>query len=319
MAMSQLPQNRTLPFPDLRIEGFRGIDSLTLPRLGRVTLFSGRNGVGKTTVLESARIVAARGRAGVLERILARHDEFAGSGRSDGDSRGSDSLAYKRVMDVPSLFYGRKISPDHPINIGSSSGPNRLSIKVIGSDVIQQSLLFPVFDHDMTLFKVEYGFESQFNEQFLPWYFLNGRIGLLSAISGRDIAGIVRNEWDAESIPAITCETLGPEILNNRDVVRLWNEIALTDDENNVVETLSLTVDSPIQRIGVIEKEEAGRNRSVRYAIVRLDNRKEPVPLRSLGDGAVRLFGFALALARCKNGVLLIDEVENGLHHYCPT
>ena len=39
------------------------------------------------------------------------------------------------------------------------------------------------------------------------------------------------------------------------------------------------------------------------------------MPLKSLGDGAVRLFGVALALANSQNGFLLIDEVENGIHH----
>ena len=40
-----------------------------------------------------------------------------------------------------------------------------------------------------------------------------------------------------------------------------------------------------------------------------------PVPLRSLGDGAWRLFGVALALANSRGGFLLIDEAENGIHH----
>ena len=40
-----------------------------------------------------------------------------------------------------------------------------------------------------------------------------------------------------------------------------------------------------------------------------------PVPLKSLGDGAVRLFGVALALANSQDGLLTIDEAENGIHH----
>jgi predicted ATPase len=34
-----------------------------------------------------------------------------------------------------------------------------------------------------------------------------------------------------------------------------------------------------------------------------------------MGDGTYRVFGLALALVRASGGVLLIDEVENGLHH----
>lgn len=33
------------------------------------------------------------------------------------------------------------------------------------------------------------------------------------------------------------------------------------------------------------------------------------------GDGVNRLFGIILSLCNAKNGILLIDEFENGLHH----
>lgn len=39
------------------------------------------------------------------------------------------------------------------------------------------------------------------------------------------------------------------------------------------------------------------------------------MPLKSLGKGALRLFDMALALAASRNGLLLIDEAENGLHY----
>ena len=54
--------NNGLHLPDLTIKGFRGIKSLSLPRLGRVTLLAGKNGVGKTTLLEAVSIFASRGR-----------------------------------------------------------------------------------------------------------------------------------------------------------------------------------------------------------------------------------------------------------------
>lgn len=55
--------------------------------------------------------------------------------------------------------------------------------------------------------------------------------------------------------------------------------------------------------------------REVRRVIVRLKNQDRPVPLRSLGDGAVRLFGVAVALANSRGGFLLIDEAENGIYY----
>ena len=48
-----------LPLPSLSISGFRGFENLSIPQLGRVTLLTGLNGVGKTTVLDAIRIYAA--------------------------------------------------------------------------------------------------------------------------------------------------------------------------------------------------------------------------------------------------------------------
>ena len=52
-----------------------------------------------------------------------------------------------------------------------------------------------------------------------------------------------------------------------------------------------------------------------RRVLVKTQGKDVPVPLRSLGDGATRAFAVALALASSTDGFLLIDEVENGIHH----
>ena len=43
----------------LSIKNFRGIDQLTIKPLGRINLIAGKNGVGKTAVLESLWILSA--------------------------------------------------------------------------------------------------------------------------------------------------------------------------------------------------------------------------------------------------------------------
>ena len=40
-----------------------------------------------------------------------------------------------------------------------------------------------------------------------------------------------------------------------------------------------------------------------------------PIPLPIMGEGMVRLASLVLRLAIASNGVVLIDEIENGLHH----
>ena len=37
--------------------------------------------------------------------------------------------------------------------------------------------------------------------------------------------------------------------------------------------------------------------------------------MKSLGDGITRLFAAGLALANSRNGFLVVDEAENGIHY----
>ena len=42
---------------------------------------------------------------------------------------------------------------------------------------------------------------------------------------------------------------------------------------------------------------------------------KKLIPLSYMGEGMNRLLSIALAIPICQNGLLLIDEIENGIHH----
>ena len=42
---------------------------------------------------------------------------------------------------------------------------------------------------------------------------------------------------------------------------------------------------------------------------------KKLIPLSYMGEGMNRLLSLSLAIPICQNGVLLVDEIENGIHH----
>ena len=109
------------------------------------------------------------------------------------------------------------------------------------------------------------------------------------------------------------CESVGPESLTSEDAARLWDNIALTEHEDLAVSALNLVLSDAVERVAMLG---GGRGRQERRRVaVRLKGGDCPVSLLSLGDGAVRLFGIALALANAQGGFLLIDEAENGIHH----
>jgi AAA15 family ATPase/GTPase len=57
-----------------------------------------------------------------------------------------------------------------------------------------------------------------------------------------------------------------------------------------------------------------GSARADRIPLVRIDGIKEPLPLKSMGDGMTRIFHIIVALVNAQHGILLVDEFENGLH-----
>jgi AAA15 family ATPase/GTPase len=54
---------------------------------------------------------------------------------------------------------------------------------------------------------------------------------------------------------------------------------------------------------------------SERIPMVKIINSDEPLPLYSLGDGMLHALGISIALVNAKDGILLIDEFENGLYY----
>jgi ABC-type multidrug transport system ATPase subunit len=49
--------------------------------------------------------------------------------------------------------------------------------------------------------------------------------------------------------------------------------------------------------------------------LIRLKGIKERIPIGSMGDGIWHLLGLALAVIQARDGILLVDEIDTGLHH----
>lgn len=282
----------------LSIEGFRGIGKLSIPRLGRATLLAGRNGVGKTTVLDAVRVYASRARLTVISELLMSREEF--SVRKDAD--GADAPAF----DGKALFHGRDASGDAHISIGPLDEGDRLRIGIAAlggePESMPEALLAKSIGAGARVMKVTFGDSTELlppGPQPFPREFMQ-----LFAESG------------SEMPPELACESLGPGLPDAADVARLWDRITLTDDEDLVIQAVNLAVDEDVVRVAVVGAGSGnGHGPSGRRVVARLRGHTHPVPLRSLGDGVVRLLGVAAALANSKDGFLLIDEAENGIHH----
>jgi AAA15 family ATPase/GTPase len=102
----------------------------------------------------------------------------------------------------------------------------------------------------------------------------------------------------------------------NRKLAALWDLTSLTDLESEVISALGL-IDDRVTGVAFVENSGSDlrtREKDQRVALVKIKGIDEPLPLKSMGDGMTRLFHIIVALVNARNGLLLIDEFENGLH-----
>ena len=284
----------TLHLDSLYISGFRGIPKLEIPRLGRVTLLAGKNGVGKTTALDAVRMYAGRSRYGVIAAILRRHGELRRVTTEDGD----ETL----VPDWNSLFHGRDMWLASGIRIGPYDACRQMVARTDWIDIAQAKL--PAFSgfsgHETLALDVAYGDQRWVVPIGYPLPDFPGRRFPPSAY---------------EAPPAIGCESLGPGLPDALALARFWDDVVIRNEQSLAVDALNLILDAPAEGIAVVgDALQRGSDRG-RRVIVQIAGEKTTVPLQSLGDGAGRLFGVAVALANSRDGFLLIDEAENGIHH----
>ena len=290
------PTDGNLHLPDLKIKGFRGISDLSISRLGRVTLVAGKNGSGKTTLLEAVQVYAARGRYAVLNSLLRGREELL----EEADEQGATT----EVTDWAGLFHGRHIPTGAPIRIGPHDPHLQVSIQIVAP----YTEPFVASAND----RRKYDFDEE-----APWLtvkFKGQKMEFPTVSSGPNLS--VRRRQEADFPTAVDCNFLGPSLPDNAEVARFWDSVALTYDEDLAVAALSLITNKKVERVAVIGQGNRGTRPSQgRRVMLRIAGESAPVPLKSLGDGATRFFALALALANSRNGFLLIDEVENGIHH----
>lgn len=293
--MSNMSGSDCLPLPSLAIRGFRGIGSLTFPDLGRVTLLAGRNGMGKTTVLDAVRLYAARGRQRALVELLEGHEEFLAARDEDGDPY--------ELPDVAALFHGRDTGGTY-ISVGSNGDEDALRLELSPREEWPKEFeahlgRFGV-DPDVRAIKVRF----KDGTTYLPWP------GPLNGLSPRVHRSLVRFQ-DDDLPDEIPCNPVGPNLLSNDRLAAFWDDVALEPEEQLALEALRLVLGPKVERVAVVS---SGYRSFERRIVVRLGSGKR-VPLASLGDGAARMFGMALALVGSRGGFLVIDEAENGIHY----
>lgn len=294
----------------LEIRGFRCFNHLQIERLGRVNLIVGKNNVGKTSLLEALQLYANKGDPTLIWELLQVRDESTYNlYRRSARNTGTDTDVKYLLSQLKYLFYGRKDIKTflEPILIGPMNSSNdKLSITVEWyarqkdeNESIKFQLLQPeeydMVDNPVPRFTILIG-KQQRSHPLAP----NPSIAIRDANSN--------------------CIFIPSDGLEREQIGEFWGSVALRELENDVLTALRIVAPG-VQRLSLIgdpgERFVGTIDIKGRYSvpIVRIEGIDEPIPLRGLGDGMQRILGIALALVNARDGMLLIDEIENGLHY----
>lgn len=296
----------SLVLPSLTVSGFRVFRHLDVARLGRVNLIVGKNNVGKSSVLEALRLYATRAHPAVLFDILESRDELWVSGMG---SQHRESAAQGMIA-IEYLFHGYPAlsAQIDPIRIGSLGlRENTLALSI---HWYQEER-----DDDGIVRRVELP-DGTTTETMLPGMRIDSddtkRVIRLDRESRHFRGRALPTQEDGYACVYVSSHR--PDRLN--PIGCLWDQIALTDGESDVIAGMQI-ITPAVQRLSLLgNKESVGRDRTV---MVKLDGCPRPLPLHTLGDGICHVFEMVLSLVNAKGGVLLIDEIENGLHYSVQT
>lgn len=280
----------------LEIRNFRAFRHLTIERFGRVNLIVGKNNVGKSCLLEALRLYAKQGSQALVWELLEARDE------TGPRVVRSEEGVKDEVSTVKYLFYGRRDTKEYPdvIQIGPLNSPETTLTLAVGwyAQVDQEGRreLKPLLPKEYdTVENPVLGLATQVGTQPKTVQRLSRRSG---AIRPPDVKGT----------PNVFVSANG---LEDIQIGQLWDGIALTDLEEDVLASLHI-IASEVQRVNLVGDQSYQR---YRYPIVRVAGSDAPIPIRNMGEGMNRIFGVALALVSAREGVLLIDEIESGLHY----
>jgi hypothetical protein len=286
-----------LILPSLEIRGYRGIRALKIDRLGRANLVVGKNNVGKTSFLEALALFAQPGNAELLVQLLGSRDELYEKWMIDGKWN---------QIPIQKLFYGRTFTIGVP---SISIGPSRNETESLTIGVTVRRIDFDIREGVSGWWEVPDA--SPLHRQLVlesgkggrTWFVpvaLRGFPLLLDSSADNLKRSSYINYYYIES------RGMAPEV-----AAELWDRISLTPRENDVVQALHL-IAPEIERLA-LQSIEPGA--PYRIPTAKLQGEDVPEPLRSLGDGVNRLFGIALAMVNAEGGLLLVDEIENGVHY----
>lgn len=281
----------------LCIKGFRGIRELRIRDLAPISIFTGRNGCGKTSVLEAAFLLSGLSNANLVFSLAA----FRGIGAPP-------------ASDLPFRVLFGNADPEATIVLQGELGYGRprptLELRI--SSITSPAAGGATTDAGTRLSGLEFRANSGSGE----------KIGKISWDALR--AGVGSATLEIGPIRLEAGPSLKPEIPPNPDIVPArfvrpqphftlaeiyapLTELVIRRALDEVVSLVRLAIPEVVSVQPLME-----RGQPMVFVDVGLPNL---IPAQMLGGGSVNLLQLATYIADGSARLLLVDEIEDGLHY----
>lgn len=283
----------------LKIENFRCFKSFELNHLGRVNLLVGENNSGKTSILEAIKLFYSEANdIRSLKEIMSERGEYLQDGKT---------------LDISHLVYGREFNSDKSISIKSDEN-YKFIIKFKEDELKTDLENSSSQDKPIRLTETEVIEHADFSS-FI--YAIKNATTTNKTNRFSTILNYLESPFSnlkiTSNVNILNTKFISVSSLSVHETLELFNQIVLTPEEDLVYQALRI-IEPNIERIAPIGNE-IKKNNSRSGFFVRLSDTQKRIPIGSMGDGIWRMLGLSLALVSAKDGVLLVDEIDTGLHY----
>jgi AAA15 family ATPase/GTPase len=281
----------------LKIKNFRCFEEFELLQLGRVNLIVGKNNSGKTSILEAINILNSPNNPKPFIDVIERRGEYYWS-EKDGN---------REIFEVSHFFHGHKMENESEFKIVGDIDGGKVDFSFrLTNNTLQQFIdnsaregkQFKFFNYDASQYLgkssvLEWkGFDNSIFSFLLP---LNIQINQIQHIL----------QQEPKSNPMVSLVSSNVNV-----VIAQFNQIVLTSAEEILYESLRF-IEPGVERIAPVATQGYRGNGNGGFIVL---VNKQRVPIGSMGYGIWRMLEITLAMVNVPGGILLIDEIDTGLH-----
>jgi len=266
----------------LTIKNFKKNNYLKLTNMGKITIIGGKNNSGKTTVLESLYLLYNRELPKTILDIYFSHGV---------------KVTFTNDTFWAPLFNCYNMENEIKINVRYDGQSESLEIKRSNDVSTKVSLKNP----------------EVVTKRLLDFIYTKNdkKIGVAHSFIDSSTIGngsTIKTNWEKPINNIKKISYICPRLdYNPNEIATKFGEIDISGGTSELVEALKI-IEPKIKSLSSVSHG----NYSLIYGDVGIGRK---IPLSFMGEGTAKLFSIILAIVTTRDGIVLIDELENGIHY----